>query len=94
MLAVRAPTAVGANVTLIRQVAAGATGAVQVFFWVKSAAFVPENEMEAMTSAPEPVFVTVRATGALPVPTNWLAKFTDDGEEGNSSLSGGAIHGN
>jgi hypothetical protein len=70
MVAVRGPTAAGMNVTLIRQVAAGATGAVQVFFWVKSAAFVPENEIGPMTRAPVPVFVMVRATAVLAVPTN------------------------
>jgi hypothetical protein len=80
MVAVREPTALGMNVTLIKQVAAGATGVVQVFFWVKSAAFAPGNAMEPMTSAPEPVFVTVRATGALAVPTNWFAKFRVEGE--------------
>ena len=47
---------------------------------MKSAAFVPENEMEPMTSAPVPVFVMVRATGALAVATNWFAKFRVDGE--------------
>lgn len=36
--------------------------------------------MELMTSAPVPVFVIVRATGALAVPTNWFAKFTVEGE--------------
>ena len=80
MAAVREPTALGMNVTLIKQVAEGATGAVQVFFWVKSVAFVPENAMEPMTSAPVPEFVTVRATGVLAVPTNWFAKFTGEGE--------------
>jgi hypothetical protein len=47
---------------------------------MKSVGFVPENEIELMTSAPVPVFVIVRATGALAVPTNWFAKFTVEGE--------------
>ena len=38
------------------------------------------DAMEPRTSAPEPVFVTVRGTGALAVPTNWFAKFTVEGE--------------
>ena len=80
MVVVREPTALGMNVTLIKQVAAGATGAVHVFFCVKSVAFAPENAMEPRTSAPEPVFVTVRGTGELAVPTNWFAKFTVEGE--------------
>jgi hypothetical protein len=80
MVAARGPTAAGVKVTLIRQVAAGATGAVHVFFWVKSPAFAPENEMEPMTRAPVPAFVMVRAAAALAVPTNWFAKLTVEGE--------------
>lgn len=76
----RAPTAVGLKVTFIMHVAAGAIGAWHVSFSRKSVGFAPENEMELVTRAPVPVFVTVIATGGLGAPTNWLAKFTVDGE--------------
>ena len=63
---VRAPTAVGAKVTLIVQVAFDASvagGVGQLFVGVKS----PEAAIELMVTGPRPELVTVTAIGALVV---------------------------
>ena len=74
-VALRVPTAVGMNVTLTVQVAAGAIGLLHVSCSRKSVGFAPENDKDAITSAPVPEFVMVSATGGLGVPTSWFVKF-------------------
>jgi len=75
----------GVNVTLIAHDPPGATPfeaalPVQLSVSLKSAAFVPANEMLLMMSAPVPESDTVIATGALGVATVWLPKLTLLGE--------------
>src|SRR5580704_5846291 len=72
---VRAPTAVGANVTLIVQVAAaarvaGATG--QLFVCAKS----PEPAIALIVKGPVPELVSVSGIAALVVVSIWPAKDT------------------
>ena len=78
--AARLPFAAGANVTLIVQPAPAATLAPQLFDWVKSLEFDPENEMLVMVNAALPVVVRVTDSGVLEVPTGTLPKGTLDGE--------------
>jgi len=67
--AARAPTAFGANFTLIAQLALAARLAGHVLVWVKSAAFAPVMEIPVIVSAALPVFVSVTVWAALVVPT-------------------------
>jgi len=68
-LAVRAPPAVGLNVTLMMQFASTARLAGQVFVWEKSPAFAPVKLTPVIVSAALPLFVSVTDCGALDVPT-------------------------
>jgi hypothetical protein len=70
---VRPPTAVGANVTLITQLAPAASGAgnaPHVFVCAKS----PEMPIVLIVKEPEPVFVSVTVFAALVVVSNWPPK--------------------
>jgi hypothetical protein len=72
---VRAPTAVGANVILMVQVApaarvAGLTG--QVFVWAKS----PEATIELIVKGPRPALVSITGIAALVVVSIWPPKGT------------------
>jgi len=58
-VAVLVPAALGANTTLMVQVAPAATLDKQVFVWLKSTAFVPVMATLAKISGTCPVFVTV-----------------------------------
>jgi hypothetical protein len=73
-LMVRVPTfepkAVGIKVTLIVQMALGATGAPQVFVWLKPALAI----MGPTVRGAVPVLVTVMTCGALVEPTTWGPK--------------------
>jgi hypothetical protein len=68
--ALRAPVAVGVNVTLILQLAPAARLVPQVFVWLKSPLFVPVMAMLVMPSAAVPVLERVTACAALLVLTN------------------------
>jgi hypothetical protein len=57
--AVRAPDAVGLNVTLTVHIDDTATPPLQLFETLKSPAFVPVTAMLEIVTAPEPVFVIV-----------------------------------
>src|SRR5207245_191703 len=79
----RAPLAVGVNVTLIVQVplaarVEGLSG--QVLVWAKSLLFAPVMAMPVMESGTLPVLVRVTPCAALPVTTCWLPKETEVGE--------------
>ena len=82
-LALRAPAEVGANLTLIVQLApparvVGASG--QVAVCEKSPAFVPATPTLLIDRGAVPVFVTVTLCGALVVPTPCDPKATVDGD--------------
>src|SRR6266403_76587 len=66
----RVPPAVGANVTLILQKAAGARVVPQLFVCAKS----PVTATPEMFSVALPVLVSLTAWAALVVPSDWLAK--------------------
>jgi hypothetical protein len=74
--AVRAPVAVGLNVTLIVQFAPAATLAPQVLVCEKSPLFVPTIVMPEPLNANVafPVLDSVMFCAALVVPTGWLVK--------------------
>jgi hypothetical protein len=78
--ALRAPVAVGVNVTLILQMAPTATLVPQVFVWLKSPLFAPVIVMLLMLSAAVPVFESVTACAVLLVLTSWLLNVSDAGE--------------
>ena len=59
MEALRAPLAVGLNVTLIVQWAPAATLEPQLLVWVKSPALEPVTEIPVTLNAPLPVLVRV-----------------------------------
>jgi hypothetical protein len=59
--AARVPVLVGANVTLIVQLAPGATEAPHVLVSPKSAPFTPVTERVEMSSGPVPLFDNVTA---------------------------------
>jgi len=67
MFALRAPVAVGVNVTLIAQFALVASEAGQAFACAKSPAFVPLTVMPEIVSAALPVLVSVIVCAALVV---------------------------
>jgi hypothetical protein len=76
-LADREPFAVGLNVTLIVQLAVGASEAGesgQLFTSAKSPGFVPAIAILVIASAVVPVFLTVTALAALLVPTFCVPK--------------------
>ena len=54
--AVRVPVLVGVKVTLITQLAPGASSLPHSFVWLKSAALLPVIDTLDMSSAPVPVF--------------------------------------
>jgi hypothetical protein len=75
-VAVRAPRAVGAKVTLIVQVALTASvldPVGQLLVRAKSPGFVPPGVKPVMLSGAGPVLLTVIVCTALVVPTTWLA---------------------
>ena len=75
-------TAVGVNVTLIVQVAAGASDAqlpAGACVAVKAAALAPVTLTADTVTVPVPALVTVIALSADVVPTIWLAKVRGDG---------------
>src|ERR1700719_3912417 len=67
MVPVRAPVAVGLNVTIIVQVIPAGTEAPHLFVWLKS----PVIEIEEMFSARLPAFFRVADIAALDVVTSW-----------------------
>ena len=69
-LAVRAPVAVGVNVTVIAQFAPVARLLPQVFVWLKSPLLVPVTVMPVMLNAAVPAFDSVTDWVVLLVPTN------------------------
>src|SRR5262245_40520180 len=76
-LAVRAPAAVGVNVTEIVQLAPAASvlgPSGQLLSWAKSPALAPASPMLEITSGASPEFVNVTLCAALVVPTSWLPK--------------------
>lgn len=72
--ALRAPTAVGVNVTLIEQLAPAKTLLPQVFVWEKSPEFVPARPTLVMLREAFPVLVSVTGCAALVVPVFCEAK--------------------
>ena len=78
--ALRAPAALGVNVTLMAQVAPAATLAPQVFVCAKSVALVPVKPTVVMLNAVLCELVSVTAWAALVVPTFWLPKVSEVGE--------------
>lgn len=66
----RLPVAAGAKVTLIAQLAPGATEVPQVLVSAKSAALVPFTAIPPMLSVPAPVFESVIVSAGLLVPTS------------------------
>ncbi len=79
-LAVRAPEAVGLNVTLMVQFAFAATELPQVFVCAKSALFAPVMEIAVRLSGKLPVLVSVTDCAALVVLTIWVKKLRLLGE--------------
>lgn len=72
-VAEREPAAVGVKVTVMVQAVPAATGEVQVFVCLKSAALVPVIvTLDTARLAPIPVFETVTVCGALVVSRAWL----------------------
>ncbi len=68
--ALRAPAAVGVNVTLIAQLAPAATVLLlQVLDRIKSPGFVPPRAMVVMLRVAVPLLVSVTLCAALAVPT-------------------------
>lgn len=67
--AVRLPTAVGANVTLIVQLPPAATEVPHVLVCAKSPGLVPVNPILLMVKEAFPVLVTVTGCPALVAPT-------------------------
>jgi len=72
--ALRAPTAVGANFTLMVHVAAAASEAPHVCVWEKFAAFVPAIVIDVMVIAAVPVFLSVNTFAALVTPVATVPK--------------------
>jgi len=72
--ALRAPTAVGANFTLMVHVAAGASEAPHVCVWEKSPGFVPTIVIDVMVIATVPVFLSVNTFAALVTPVATVPK--------------------
>src|ERR1700722_914704 len=70
---VRAPVAVGVNVMLTMQLAAGASGLTQVLVWAKS----PVMATAPTFSGVPVVLVSVNFSGELVVPTFCVAKVSD-----------------
>jgi len=77
---VRVPVAVGVNVTLMVQLAPtlkGVTPIGQLFVWLKS----PLMPKLLIVMGPSPVLVSVNASGALEVPTDWTPNVRLVGEK-------------
>lgn len=87
--AVRAPAAVGANVTLIEQFAPDATLLPQVFVWAKSAAFPPVRPTLVTLRAALPVFDNVTDLAGLVVPTFCEPKVRVAGERLTAGVEAG-----
>jgi len=68
-VALRAPTAEGAKVTLMAQVAALTREAGQLLFWLKSLLLAPLTVMTEIVNAEPPLLVKVAVWAALVVPT-------------------------
>src|ERR1017187_9470189 len=79
-VAARAPAAVGLKVTLIVQLAPGATLDPQLLVRAKSPALAPETAMPVIFNAAFPELARVIACAALGGPTPWLAKVRVEGE--------------
>src|SRR5579864_2944787 len=79
-VAVRLPTDWGVNVTLIVQLAPGATVAPQVVVWEKSGGLLPPRAMPDILSATDAVLVRVITNGGLLVPTICFPKDRLGGE--------------
>jgi hypothetical protein len=73
--AVRFPLAEGVNVTVIEQLAPGATLLPQVLIWAKSPASAPATEILVILTATLPLLLSVIFLGMLLVPTGWLPNF-------------------
>ena len=84
--AVSVPLIEGVNVTVIVQVAWGATALVQVLVWLKSALLVPVTLTPVTFRSVLPVLVTVTVCGLLVVPTFWLPKLRLDGDSATFGL--------
>jgi hypothetical protein len=76
----RLPRAVGANTTLIAQLAPAARDEPQLFVCVKSEALVPLMLRLLMVRVALPVLVRVKLCAALLVPTNCGAKLSEVAE--------------
>ena len=78
--AVRAPDAVGLNVTLTVHIDDTATPPLQVFETLKSPAFAPVAAMLEIVAAAVPVFEMVAVCAVLVVFSVWLAKVSEVGD--------------
>ena len=79
-VAVRAPPAAGANVTLTRQFVFGASTAPQSFTCTKSPAFIPPSAMPPRLSAPLPLLANTTSCSALAWLTGVPANTNDAGD--------------
>ncbi len=79
----RAPVAVGRNVTLTVQLVPAASELPQLFDWAKS----PDAAIEVMLNAALPVLLSVTLWALLLVPTFWVPKLSDVG----LTLAAGAV---
>ena len=79
-IALRAPAAVGVNVTSMEQLAPAARVVPQLFVWAKSPLLVPVIEiLEILTDELVP-FDSATACAALVDPGVWLANVSEDGD--------------
>jgi len=78
--ALRAPVAVGLNVTLMVHEDPTVRVLPQVWVWAKSPLLVPVIAMLDIVSVLPPLFLTVTVWAALVVPVFWLPKTSDVGD--------------
>jgi hypothetical protein len=86
MLAVRAPEAVGVNVTVIAQLPPAAK-LLQVLVSLKSAELVPATATTRKLALTLPVLLKVRVWDELVVPTAWFAKLSALGERARAGAA-------
>jgi hypothetical protein len=87
--ALREPTAVGVNVTLIQQLAPVATVLAQLVVWAKSPGAVPPMAMFEMLSKALPMFESVTLCAALVVPVFCWLNVRLPGDRLTSGAGGG-----
>jgi hypothetical protein len=78
-VAVRVPTPLGLNVTLIRQLDAAASDVPQLLLCAKSAPFIPVSEIPEIATAAAAVFATVTVCELLDDPIASASKVNVDG---------------